>query len=165
MQQPSSIPGPPSLLIVQGNASTAQPELGLRLADALRRQGVPVQLLSLGLHGEAEKLAGVNCLVLLAGHAAIAGEVKEALGDRPRLVALYPRSSGLQRHDILVPDGPAAMAVVAKPEMTEREAALFFVELFSELHTHCKAGISAAMLRFCFAKASRLAPNKAEIWV
>ena len=153
------------MLIVQANASTAQPELGLRIADALRRQDVAVQNALAWLHQDPDRQAGTNCLLLLSGHAAISADVEIALGDAPRLVALFPRSVGLQREDILVPGGPVAMAVVAKPEMTEREAALFFTELFSELHTHCKTGISAAMLRFCFAKAARLAPDKAEVWI
>ena len=69
-----------------------------------------------------------------------------------------------RREDLVGPGKPASIAVVSKPEMTPREAALFFQELFAELHTHCKESIPPGMVRFCYAKANRRAPGKAELW-
>lgn len=165
MQQPSpSIPGAPSLAVILTGAGN-NVELAQRIADGLRRQNVPGKgPIPWPLPPHAGPLEA-NCVMLVGDRAITAKELGSLLGSAPRLLALYPRPDGLRREDIVGPEGLALMAVAAKQEMSDREAGLFFPELFSELHTHCRTGISAAMLRFCFAKASRLAPNKAEIWV
>lgn len=51
----------------------------------------------------------------------------------------------------------ASTAVVAKPEMTPREAGLFFRDLFAKLHVHSKDAVLPGMVHFCLAKANRLA--------
>lgn len=58
----------------------------------------------------------------------------------------------------------AQLAIVSKLAMTAHEAGLFFPELLAELTTHCPTAITPALVRFCFMKAIRLAPGKAEIW-
>ena len=55
------------------------------------------------------------------------------------------------------------MAVMAREEMSGHKAALFFPGLFSELDTHSQVGITTALLQFYLAKASRFAPEKAEL--
>ena len=84
----------------------------------------------------------------------------------PRLVALYTCQSPQlpDKNKVVGPDAVAAVAVVSKPDMSPKEAALFFPGFFGELRTHCADSISLAMVRFCFAKANRFAPKKAEVW-
>lgn len=177
------IPGPPSVLFFNfsGDATGWETDLAKRVSVALGAQGVPAsgpfavasseQAASL-----VEQHAQANCwLLFTAGHgeSGVAGVSLEAAGawlartrQAPRIAAVYPcqHPGEARRGSVVGPGGFAVMAVVAKPEMSPREAALFFPELFGELRTHCQKNIAPAMVRFCFAKANRLAPSKAEMW-
>ena len=137
-------------------------ELANRIAEGLRRQGVPADGPIAWRAASLDNAPTANC-VLVLGSLDPLPEASQSGGTR-RLLALFPATANLERSTVLQPVGPFAAAVLAKPDMSQKEAALFFVELFSELHTHCRGGISAAMLRFCLAKASRLAPSKADLW-
>lgn len=163
MQPSTLIPGAPRVLVAEAPGNLALSELANRIAEGLRRQGVP----AVGpIAWHATSLDGArtaNCLLLLGGPAPLL--LAGAVGDPPRLLALFPATADLNRASLLKLGSPIAAAVVAKPDMSEKQAALFFVELFSELHTHCRNGISTGMLRFCLAKAARLAPNQADLWI
>jgi hypothetical protein len=146
-QPGAAVDGPPMVAVLHEAGVPAQEALAGRFLDALRRRGVQVSADS----------TGANC-VLVLGNVPMAPKASGAV-----LLCCYG-APVRDRAAVLAPAGPAALAVLAKPEMSEREALLFFPELFAELHTHCQASIPAAMLRFCFAKAVRFAPGKAEVW-
>lgn len=162
MQPSTLVPGAPRVLVAEASGDLALTELANRIAEGLRRQGVPSDGPIAWRASGLDDAQTANCILVLGS----LDPLPEAsrVGSTPKLLALFPATANLDRAALLKPGGPVAAAVVAKPDMSGKEAALFFVELFSELHTHCRGGISAAMLRFCLAKASRLAPNRADLW-
>ena len=184
MSDSSNIPGTPKVLFLDKSGDRAGPEgdLAQRISSAIRRQGVDVlgpfaptnsEETSdlLGMHADA------NCLFLWT---AGSEDVPEAfqISDSPRestapggaptpkLVAIYTCQSpqAPAKEQVVGPEALAAVALISTPEMSPKEAALFIPEFFGELRTHCPDSISLAMIRFCFAKANRLAPKKAEVW-
>jgi hypothetical protein len=156
--------------------------LAQRMSSAIKRQGVdlsgPFSAVSPEVMADLlRRHADANCVFLLAGAPedlssiprllSSTGVTRDDDASRPKLIAVYTSQSPQ------VPDtaravgqhAPATIVVNSKRDMSPREAIRFFAKFFGELHTHCPDGISVPMVRFCFAKASRLAPGKAEVWM
>lgn len=183
MSDPSDIPGSPKVLFLDrtGDGPVRASGLAQRISSAMRRQGVDVSGPFAPINREETsdllgRYADANCLFLLAagpedlssapGPMPYSKQSSVGSPPNPRLVTLYTCQSPQipDKNKVVGPDALAAVAVVSKPDMSPKEAALFFPEFFGELRTHCADSISLAMVRFCFAKADRLAPKKAEIW-
>ena len=182
MSDSLNIPGPPKVLVLDksGNAAGWESDLARRMSAAIRRQGV--QVWGPFIPGDGEQISDLvarnseaNCLlVLVAGPKDLSGASKPTVSldqsvardSSPRLAAIYTCESvqALPKERVVGPEALAPIALISKPDMSPRDAALFFPEFFGELLTHCPDSISLAMVRFCFAKANRLAPNKVEVW-
>ena len=165
---PPPIPGAPHVLVVADSIGE-HAELAQRLAEAMRRQRVVVS----GPHlvdseddakRAIEAVPGTNCWLCVGVQGATLGWLATHR-TMPVLAAIYSSGETRAKTNVLSAGGPVMVAVISRPDMTDREAALFFPEFFSELTTHCKNVVNAPMVRFCFAKANRLAPGKAEVWM
>ncbi len=183
MSSSLEIPGPPKILFLDStDAGDGQAsDLAQRISSAIRRQGVDLSGPFSATDPQAttdllSRHADANCLFFLAGGPEDLSSISRTMSsaDRsgsdaapaPRLIAIYTSQNPEvpERERVVGPHAPGTIVVISKPVMSSKEATLFFAEFFGELHTHCPDAISVAMVRFCFVKASRLAPKKAAVW-
>lgn len=163
----ATIPGPPSLLVVDASDGRESWEADFcrRLAGSLGRRGLSVAV--------AERpddlrphLEGVNCL-LLAGHATpsesglrTTWEWLQAQESLPSmLVALCTwadHDPDLSRELLQAASDQAPFALVPTSPLTPREAGLYFLKFFIELHLHAPDEISGRMVWFSASKAAAL---------
>ena len=165
----ATIPGPPSLLVVDASDGREgwEADFCRRLAGALGRRGLSVAVAS---HAEdlRSRLEGANCL-LLAGHATPSTpenglratwewlQAQDALP--PMLVALCTWSDhdpDLSRDVLKSSPDQAPFALAPTSPLTPREAGLYFLKFFIELHLHAPDEISGRMVWFSASKAAAL---------
>ena len=171
----ATIPGPPSLLVVDasGGREGWEADFCRRLAGSLGRRGLRVALASPAerpddLRPRLEGAPPVNCL-LLAGHpqpTASGGglrgcwewlQAQEAL--HPMLVALCTwddHDPDLSREVLQAPSSLAPFVLAPTSPLTPREAGLYFLKFFIELHLHAPEDISGRMVWFSASKAAAL---------
>lgn len=144
-----------------------------RICNVMRRQQVeiegPVLVENVAKLAETLTKSDANCLFVMAaskgstGVSSIHGllsEISKSCPEKSKVLAIYLTDSA--------PLDPgkipfAIAALISTSSLTQKEAALFYPEFFSELSNHCEDGISMPMVRFCHAKANRFAPGKVEI--
>lgn len=173
-QQSILIPRKPSVLALDasGNAGGWEAEMAARICNVMRRQQVevdgPIAVNGVAQLQEVLLQSHANCLFVIAAGKSDAGPaVLEMLGEmnrnypeRSKVIAIYLTDMTVLATDKL---SSAAAALISTPSLTQKEAAMFYPEFFSELANHSPDGISLAMVRFCYAKANRFAPGKVEI--
>ncbi len=110
-----------------------------------------------------------NCLFVMASGVKSTGgvpaqellvEMGRIYSDKSKVIAIYLTDSNVLKMGSI---RFAAATLVSNSDLTQKEAALFYPEFFSELANHSQDGISLAVVRFCHAKANRFAPGKVEI--
>ena len=171
----ASIPGPPALLVVDasGGREGWEADFCRRLAGSLGRRGLSVAAAPTpermeDLRARLEGSPPVNCL-LLAGHAgpsAPESELRECWewlqaqdGLPPMLVALcsWNDHDPVLSQDVLhASTGMAPFALAPTSPLTPREAGLYFLKFFIELHLHAPEEISGRMVWFSASKAAAL---------
>ena len=171
----ASIPGPPALLVVDasGGREGWEADFCWRLAGSLGRRGLSVATAPPIERPEVLRahLAGsppANCL-LLAGHpqpkmseSGLRGwwewlQAQEGLP--PMLVALCSwedHDPDLSREVIDGSSSLAPFALAPTSPLTPREAGLYFLKFFTELHLHAPEEISGRMVWFSASKAAAL---------
>ncbi len=173
-QQTIQIHGKPKVLALDatGNTGGWESEMAARICNVMRRQQVdvdgPVFINEMAQLNEALLKLDANCLfVMAAGRSDVGLSMRELLDEmgrsyteKSKVIAVYlTDTTSLDANQVSF----AAAALISTPALTQKEAALFYPEFFSELANHSEDGISLAMVRFCHAKANRFAPGKVEI--
>ena len=165
-QQSNQIQGRPKVLALDaaGNAGGWESEMASRICNVMRRQQVevegPIAIDGIAHLREALLKSEANCLFIMAAVKSEIGlAVRELLGEMERSCAERSKVIAIYLTDMAALDANigffAAVALISNPSLTQKEAALFYPEFFSELANHSLDGISLAMVRFCHAKANR----------
>ena len=168
----ATIPGAPSLLVVDASDGREgwEADFCRRLAGALDRRGLSVAVASHAddLRPRLETSPPPNCL-LLAGHPQPTPsggglracwkwlQAHESLS--PMLVALCTWSDhdpDLSRELLQASPDQAPFALAPTSPLTPREAGLYFLKFFIELHLHAPDEISGRMVWFSASKAAAL---------
>ena len=165
----AAIPGPPSLLVVDASDEREgwEADFCRRLAGSLRRRGLSVAVAPpADLRAHLDATPPPNCL-LLAGHATPAAPesalrrcwewLRAQEGLSPMLVALCTwgdHDPDLGREVLQTDQAPFALAPTSP--LTPREAGLYFLKFFIELHLHSPEEISGRMVWFSASKAAAL---------
>ena len=178
MWSTASIQSRPTVLLLDASRNVAGWESAFcgRLFTAMGRRGLELvgdgPLTIDGLHQLGEHLKPLqhaSCLLLVgpAGEApsSAAAEMRryikwlKANVAGPKLLAacLWQHHDPTLSDDLLkAPDDFAPLAIAQKSPITAREAGLFFLKFFSELHLHSVDQMSARMAWFSWTKANEL---------
>ena len=167
----ATIPGPPALLVVDASDGREgwEADFCRRLAGSLRRRGLSVALATpADLRARLTDSPPPNCL-LLAGRATPSATesglracwewLQAQEGLPPMLVALCAwgdHDPDLGREVLHGPTGLAPFALAPTSPLTPREAGLYFLKFFIELHLHAPEEISGRMVWFSASKAAAL---------
>ena len=171
----ASIPGAPALLVVDASDGREgwEADFCRRLAGSLGRRGLNVAVAPpterpADLRAHLAGSPPPNC-VLLAGHATPSApgsglrECWEWLqaqeGLPPMLVALCTwgdHDPDLSREVLHDSTSLAPFALAPTSPLTPREAGLYFLKFFTELHLHAPEEISGRMVWFSASKAAAL---------
>ena len=168
----ATMPGSPSLLVVDASDGREgwEADFCRRLAASLARRGLSVAVAEHAddLRPRLDGPSPPNCL-LLAGHAAPSTpesglraawerlQAQEALP--PMLVALCTWAAhdpDLSRELLHGSPDLAPFALAPTSPLTPREAGLYFLKFFIELHLHAPDEISGRMVWFSASKAAAL---------
>ena len=171
----ATIPGPPALLVVDASDGREgwEADFCRRLSGSLGRRGLSVAVAS-ATESPADLRAGLagtpspNC-VLLAGHAGPSAPesglrrcwewLQAQEGLPPMLVALCTwgdHDPDLSQEVLRGSTSLAAFALAPTSPLTPREAGLYFLKFFIELHLHAPEEISGRMVWFSASKAAAL---------
>ena len=179
MGSPVSIPGKPTILVVDASSNLEgwESEFCSRLFAAMKKRGLsltgtgPVATENpqqLAPHVESQE--AFNCILLL-GHGKGDGvEPGSDIGSYwawlnaqdgllPKLVALctWERYDQSLSHEILESSETfAPLALSPQSPMTPREAGLYFLKFFTELDLHSEGSITGKMVWFSGSKAREL---------
>ena len=178
MWSPTVIEAPPVVLLVDASRDLAGWESGFcdRLFTAMARRGLGLVgsgPLSVGGPQELEPHRGAleaGSCVLLVGHAdaaapSAAAEMRSYVAwlkanvAGPKLLAVCSwqhYDPALTEELLKAPDDFAPLALAQQSPVTAREAGLFFLKFFSELHLHSEGQISGRMTWFSWSKAKEL---------
>ena len=169
----ATIPGAPTLLVVDASDEREgwEADFCRRLAGSLQRRGLSVAASRLRRTSRAHLDASPppNCL-LLAGHATPAAPesaTPTVLGVAPGAGGAVPPCSsrsapGVTTTRTLATGGRthstdlAPFALAPTSPLTPREAGLYFLKFFIELHLHAPEEISGRMVWFSASKAAAL---------
>ncbi len=167
--QSIQIPGKPKVLALNaaGNVNGWENEMAARVCNVMRRQQVevvgPVLIEDVTKLNESVTKSDANCLFVMATAKKLS-ELLNTIGkgykDKSKVLAVYLTdqvSAELGKTPFTI------ATLISTPSLTQKEAALFYPEFFSELSNHSEDGIGMPMVRFCHAKANRFAPGKVEI--
>ena len=169
------ISGPPALLVIDASEGREgwEADFCRRLAGSLGRRGLRVAVAPPAERPEGHRahLAGsppANCL-LLAGHARPSAPgsglrgcwewLQAQEGLSPMLVALCSwgdHDPDLGREVLKGSMSVAPFALAPTSPLTPREAGLYFLKFFTELHLHAPEEISGRMVWFSASKAAAL---------
>jgi hypothetical protein len=178
MWSPTVIETPPVVLLVDASRNLAgwESEFCDRLFTAMARR--KLRLVGAGslrvsepeqLNSHRQALESASCL-LLVGHGenaalSAAGELRSQVAwlkanvAGPKLLAVcswQDYDPALTEELLKAPTGLAPLALAQKSPVTAREAGLFFLKFFSELHLHSGNEMSGRMAWFSWSKAKEL---------
>jgi hypothetical protein len=168
-----TIPGNPSVLLIDATRNEEGFHFSNRLFSALRRAGVHLQGDSpVRIHTIEEPLnpylsAEFNCILLLVnGESNVTNlsfkDIWEYLkknlnSDKLLAICSWQFSNPEINQQILkASDSSSRIAIVPQSEMSMRAAGLFYLKFFTELNLHSDSEISGKMAWFSFTKAREL---------